>query len=96
MTTIAAGRRFVGTLLASYLGKLPLSAIKRDHVKTILQRKLMGGMKPNMRRIMLTVLRACLSMQLRRAQGLPAILRHVWGNSLVMRMSRSISSRERS
>lgn len=42
------------------LGKLPLSAITRDHVKTILQRKLMGGMKPNMGRIMLTVLRACL------------------------------------
>jgi integrase len=42
------------------LGKLPLLAITRDHVKTILQRKLMGGMKPNVGRIMLTVLRACL------------------------------------
>jgi integrase len=42
------------------LGKLSLSAITRAHVKTILQRKLMAGMKPNMARIMLTVLRACL------------------------------------
>jgi Phage integrase, N-terminal SAM-like domain len=42
------------------LGKLPLSDITRDQVKTILQGKLMEGMKPNMARIMLTVLRACL------------------------------------
>jgi integrase len=42
------------------LGKLPLSDITRDQVKTILQGKLMEGMKPNMARIMPTVLRACL------------------------------------
>jgi integrase len=42
------------------LGKLPLSGITREKVKTILQGKLMEGMKPNMARIMLTVLRACL------------------------------------
>jgi hypothetical protein len=42
------------------LGKLPLSDITRDQVKTILQGKLMEGVKPNMARIMLTVLRACL------------------------------------
>lgn len=42
------------------LGNLPLSGITREQVKTILQRKLMGGMKPNMARIMLTALRACL------------------------------------
>jgi Phage integrase, N-terminal SAM-like domain len=32
------------------LGKLPLSAITRHHFKTILQRKLRGGMKPNIMR----------------------------------------------
>jgi integrase len=42
------------------LGKLPLSGITRERVKIILQGKLMEGMKPNMARIMLTVLRACL------------------------------------
>jgi integrase len=41
-------------------GNLPLSGITREKVKTILQGKLMEGMKPNMARIMLTVLRACL------------------------------------
>jgi integrase len=42
------------------LGMLPLSGITREKVKTMLQGKLMEGMKPNMARIMLTVLRACL------------------------------------
>jgi integrase len=42
------------------LGKLPLSGSTRERVKIILQGKLMEGMKPNMARIMLTVLRACL------------------------------------
>jgi integrase len=32
------------------LGRLPLSVSKRDYVKTILQGKLMAGMKPNMAR----------------------------------------------
>ena len=43
------------------LGRLPLSVSKRDHVKTILQGKLMAGMKPNMARSMFGVLRACLN-----------------------------------
>jgi len=42
------------------LGMLPLSGITREKVKTMLQGKLMEGMKPNMARSMLTVLRACL------------------------------------
>jgi Phage integrase, N-terminal SAM-like domain len=77
------------------LGKLPLSAITRDHVKTILQRKLMGGMKPNMGRIMLTVLRACLSIRLWRRGESSAILQRVWGNSLVARVVRWTFSRGR-
>ncbi len=42
------------------LGTLPLSSITREKVKTMLQGKLMEGMKPNTARSMLTVLRACL------------------------------------
>ena len=42
------------------LGMQPLSGLTREKVETMLQGKLMEGMKPNMARIMLTVLRACL------------------------------------
>jgi integrase len=43
------------------LGKLPLSAITREHVKTILQRKLMAGMKANAARSVFGALRTCLN-----------------------------------
>jgi hypothetical protein len=42
------------------LGMLPLSDLTCEKVETMLQGKLMEGIKPNMARIMLTVLRACL------------------------------------
>jgi integrase len=42
------------------LGSLPLSAITRERIKTILQRKLMAGMKANAARSMFSVLRTCL------------------------------------
>lgn len=73
-------------------GNLPLSGITREKVKTILQGKLMEGMKPNMARIMLTVLRACLT-QPSRGVDSQAILRHVSGSSLAVRVSRWTSSR---
>jgi integrase len=43
------------------LGTLPLSAITRQRIKTILQRKLMAGMKANTARSMFGVLRTCLN-----------------------------------
>jgi integrase len=39
---------------------LPLSDLTREKVETMLQGKLMEGIKPTMARIILTVLRACL------------------------------------
>jgi integrase len=42
------------------LGMLPLSGLTREKVETMLQGKLMEGIKPTMARIILTVLRACL------------------------------------
>jgi len=56
------------------LGKRPLSAITREHVKTILQRKLMAGMKPNMAQSMFGVLRTCLNaaVEEERIMGNPA------------------------
>jgi integrase len=56
------------------LGTLPLSAITRERIKTILQRKLGAGMKPNMARSMFGVLRTCLNaaVEEERIMGNPA------------------------
>jgi hypothetical protein len=56
------------------LGPRPLSAIVRDHVKTILQRKLMGSMKPNMARSICGGLRTCINAAVEEARimGNPA------------------------
>lgn len=44
-----------------HLGRLPLSAITRDRVKTVLGEKLAGGLKPSTVKGALNVLRACLN-----------------------------------
>ena len=56
------------------LGTQPLSAITRERIKTILQRKLMAGMKPNMARSMFGVIRTCLNaaVEEERIMGNPA------------------------
>jgi len=73
------------------LGMLPLSGITREQVKTMLHGKLKEGMKPNMARSMLTVLRACLYcliwMPLLTRVGLryrkPHTLRHTFASMLI-------------
>ena len=56
------------------LGPLSLSAITRERIKTILQRKLMAGMKANTARSMFGVLRTCLNaaVEEERIMGNPA------------------------
>jgi integrase len=77
------------------LGTLPLSAITRVQIKSILQRKLMAGMKANMARSMFGVLRTCLNaaVEEERIMGTPRPVRE---NSSDGHMPRWISSLRRS